>query len=112
MKKLKPKLKWDKSVPKYGTSEWKVYQYIMTQIARRGRSFKYDDGTKMQELESKGYQQYDGEIYHPSIAKDIAESYRANGNFASVILVACGVRGFPECYVYFKPKKKNNELRK
>jgi hypothetical protein len=102
---MKPKLSWDKPRPAYGTKEWKMYQYVMAQIARRGRSFKYDDGTKMQELESRGYQQHPAKIFTPLGAKEIAQDYRDSGNFARVILVACGVFGHPECYVYFKPKK-------
>lgn len=102
-------LKWDKPVPKYGTQDWEHYQYVQSVIAKRGRNYRYDDGTKLAELEAKGYLRHPDKIFFPSVGADIVKSYRNAGNYSTMLLFAGSVRGCPDVVVLYKPKKTQSQ---
>ena len=94
-----------KDIPKYGTTAWKVYQYEQAHIARPGRNYKYLSGNEIEILEEKGYIKYEHKVTFPSVGQDIVRQLRLEGNYATMLLAACSIKGCPEVYIYYKPKK-------
>ena len=99
----------DSKFPKYGTTEWRIYQYEQAKIARRGRNYRYATGNECEILEGNGYVLYDKVVHFPSTGNDIVKELRASGNYATMLLVAGNVRGCPSVYIYYKPKVNKKE---
>lgn len=95
-----------KRFPKYGTLEWKLYQYEQAKLARRGRNYRYANDRDFEELDRKGYIEYNQAVIFPSVGMDIVRKLRSEGNYATMLLVSGKVRGRPSVYIYYKPKCK------
>lgn len=92
------------SAPKYGTLQWKAYQYEQNKISRRGRNYKYDpDGKIAEKIESSGYV-FHKEFQFPSSGMDEVLRLRKSGHFARMLLYANKVRGCPDVHIYKKLK--------
>lgn len=79
--------------PKYGSREWKIFQYLQALKARRGHNYAYYSSALDEELEAKGYQWHkfkdgDHSTYSELEAKEVVETLRSNSNYARII---CGV---------------------
>lgn len=87
--------------PKYGSTEWKLYQYEQAQKARRGHNYAYFTEELGEELKAKGYRWHDftkpigngsfeDREYTESelLAQEVVKSYRENGHYARII---CGM---------------------
>lgn len=97
--------------PKYGSLEWKIYQYEQAKIAKRGRNYKYATGNEFEELDRKGYIEYADEKHHfPSTGMDVVKRLRSEGNYATMLLVSNNVRGCPDVHIYYKPKVSKNKI--
>lgn len=91
--------------PKYGSKEWKLYQYKRALEARRGHNYTYDDGTIADDLERKGYVLHDVKPKHASVGNDICKELRKEGYFARMLLYTSAVRGYPDVVIYKKRKR-------
>lgn len=95
------------NIPKYGTPQWKAYQYKCQLEARRGKNYRYDDGTKIDLLLDRGYIEYSEKIHFPSTGLGVIKKLRESGNFAQMYLIANSVRGCSDVVILYKPKARS-----
>ena len=98
------------SSPKYGSLEWRAFQYKAALEAKRGHNYSYFSEKLQEELLAKGYQWHEfnsprTEMAHKKfcttseyIAKDAVDQYRATGHYARII---CGMEQNVQRVKYF-----------
>lgn len=102
MKKL---ISWNKPIPKYGTSEWKAYQYVQALIAKRGPKIIYDDGTKLDAYLEKGYEIIEKTSSIGYATNTLIPKYREKNYYCVAIGFKTSVFGCPEILILIKLKK-------
>lgn len=79
-------------IPKYGTMEWKAYQYEQAKKAKRGHNYQYWSDKHVEMLEN-GWELY---VFSHKVgekhatrseisAKEIVEKLRNEGNYARIV---------------------------
>jgi len=102
--------------PKYGSPQWRLYQYEMVKMNNRGHNYEYWNEEKHNKMLDNGWNLYvvtdKGPAYEqfatPSEykAKEIVEKLRSENNFARIIAGYCqNVQHTKEFSVIYKPQK-------
>ena len=81
------------NLPKYGTTEWRAYQYDRAKLANRGHNYAYWNDKHYEMLESGwSLYEFDGNTRHDRqattselIAKDVVSKLRSDGCSARIV---------------------------
>lgn len=99
-----------KSLPRYGTPEFKLWQYEKMKESRRGHNYAYLTDEIFEDLEKKGYQRYlfkesiqGDETLLETLAQDVVKKLREEGNYARIFCVSNSLR-VKTFMVYYKKK--------
>ncbi len=107
-----------KSIPKYGTIEWRVYQYEKAKIAMRGHNYEYWNEKKHSKMLQEGWnlQKFTNRMGERNAtsseisAKEMVEKLRKENYFARIV---CGysqnVQHIKMFSVIYKKKLKSKE---